>query len=285
MTIGSIYQLEPQEVLWGLDRCTDRTAGIIQAWAEAYPDTSTRLIPFTADQGQGWRFRPAYLRRTLYSMAECDAILNTSADLRLDPNFPKWIPLLDRWRLLSFGYLDHPYDYQSWARVLISTMAPSVHGMAGLLAVSQEAWEDTEDLDHLALIERAEDTHLQMAVASRYPTRHINTRTLHLRPSETPRDHFNRGQAQWAIQRRGSWSAFLHSLIMIRPSTFSGYWRARLVDCLGCPRLTIRSGQGACPGCERGYKNSTSRPSGPSGTQNGPPGQREIPHHGPGPQA
>jgi hypothetical protein len=175
--------------------------------------------------GAGWGFRPAYLRRVLYGEAQCDTILNTSADLRLDPVIRKHIPLED-YGLVSFGYFDYPYNYQSFMRHILSA-SHVVHGFAGLLAVSRRAWLELENLEDLKRLKRAEDTHLHLAVAGKYPTRHVNTRSLHLRANETMLDHWNRGEAQRRVLGKGAASAFLHSVVMIRPACFAGYCYTR----------------------------------------------------------
>lgn len=221
-TLLSLYTIHPDEIIFGLDRCTDHSEEIIERVAERHRDTTTRLIHFNNDCD--YKFRPAYLRRSLYAAAENDVIINTSADLRLDPAILNYLNL-SRYKLISFGYLDQPHNYQSFAKIVLSYI--TIHGFAGLLTFSKDAWLETEDIDNLKTVPRAEDTHLHMAIASKYPTKHVNTRSLHLRPNESQLDHWNRGVSQWIVMRKKPIPAFLHSLIMLRPTTFAGYIYAR----------------------------------------------------------
>jgi glycosyltransferase involved in cell wall biosynthesis len=220
-SLSSVYSIKPREVLVALDRCTDKSAEILGRYAENYPGTDTHLIEF--NEPCDYRFRPAYLRRSLYELSSNDVILNTSADLVLDPTILRSMDL-GKNGLISFGYYDYPFNYQGFAKRVISVFA---HGFAGLLALSRRAWRETEDLEDLKLQPRAEDTHLILAISRKYPTRYINTKTLHLRGNEAKLDHYRRGEAQWMVQRKSVFMAFAHSLVMLRPSSFTGYIRAR----------------------------------------------------------
>lgn len=228
-TIGSVYGLGVAEVIWGLDKCTDGTQAIIESWARAHPATRTELVRYTAQDGQGWRERLGFLFRDLYGHASHDLILDSGADLRLDvPRIRKALlgfPFM-RSRLVSFSYWDWPLNYQTIMARLI-TLSGLSHGMSGLLCFSREAMIETEDMEDLRAHSIAEDTHLQMAVARKYPTRHILTDSLHLRASETPGEHFKRGQAQWLVMRKPLSWAVAHSVAMARPAVLPGYLQAR----------------------------------------------------------
>lgn len=217
-TIKSVFDLEPDQVLWGLDRCTDSTERIIRDWGG-------EVVRFTDSDGCGWCFRPAYLRRTLYGMSQNDVIVNTSADLRLDPVIRLRIKNINNnYGLISFHYYELPWNLQQFERALISRIRP---GFAGLLAFSKCAWRETEDLEDLKTIQRSEDTHLQLAIKTRYKTRHYHTRSLHLRHNENKRDHYLRGVSMYQLLHRDPFTAFFHSLVMLRPSVFTGYIHAR----------------------------------------------------------
>jgi hypothetical protein len=228
-TLPSILALNPDELLIGLDRNGDAGHDLIWDYLKTHrPPTLRRLYikNYTEEDGRGWAFRGAYLRRDLYSAAENDTIVNTSGDLCLDPRIAEYAQLVPKCGLVSFGYWDYPWTYQCFMRRIISDYSP-VHGFAGLLAFSKRAWLEAEDLENLKRAARAEDTHLQMAIKLIKPTRHVNTETLHLRPREDRRSHYNRGVAQWEMLHNPAYKSFLHSLVMLRPAVFAGYMHAR----------------------------------------------------------
>jgi PP-loop superfamily ATP-utilizing enzyme len=101
------------------------------------------------------------------------------------------------------------------------------HGFAGLLAFSKEAWIKSEDIEDLKRVNRAEDTHLHLAIKKIKPTKHINTDTIHLRPREDHQSHYNRGVAQCQMLHSHPIKPFLHSVMMLRPAVFTGYMHAR----------------------------------------------------------
>lgn len=225
-TLRSIYDLQSQEILFGLDRCSDATERIINSEARLHPDTRTRISHYSERDGAGWRFRGAYLRRTLYYNAENDTILNTSADIRLDPAIRKHLPNIPKsYGLISFHYYEKPWNIQCFQRALINRVRSS--GFAGLLAFSKRAWLQTEDLEELQNIQRAEDTHLHLAISKRYPVTWVHTHSLHLRPNESATDHYNRGAAMYQQLHIGAASAFIRALAMLRPAFFAGYMHSR----------------------------------------------------------
>jgi len=224
-TLPSIYNLQPNEVILILDRCTDHSERICRIIKDQHPDTDTRIIQVNGDHRE-WTMRGAYLRRLGYIKASHDAILNTAADIIHDLKIKQYMDLIGEYGLISFGFLDYPYNIQCWLRKAISTFTP-FHGFAGLQALSRTAWQNTEDLKACAKLPRSEDTHLYMAINSRYKTKFINTGCIHLRPNETQRDHYLRGQTQWTLLHKSLWFAIMHSILMVRPASLVGYLHAR----------------------------------------------------------
>lgn len=231
-TLPSVFALKPDEIVVGFDRCSDRSEELlVKAISDLDPPwlRSLQVKRYGASDGVGWRFRGAYLRRDLYALAENDTILNTSADLSLDPRIRGHLSLIPGCGLVSFGYWDYPWTYQCFMRRLISDHSP-IHGFAGLLAFSRDAWLESEDVEDLKRANRAEDTHLHLAIRKIRKTRHVNTGTLHLRPREDTRSHFNRGVAQWEMLHSPPIKPLLHSVAMLRPAVFAGYMHARSLD-------------------------------------------------------
>jgi len=216
--INNTLKLGADEVIVGLDRCTDKTERLLRPFG-------FKIVKYD-DTPNGYRMRAAGLRRDLYSRASNDVIVNTSADLFLDPKISEYVKQIGKYGLISFGYWDYPYNIQNFIGRAISRYTP-IHGFAGLLALSKTAWMKTEDLEDLKTIPRGEDTHLHMAIRKQYPTRHILTESWHLRPNEEKINHYNRGQAKYTLLHQGWVKAFVHSVIMLRPAMLTGYMHAR----------------------------------------------------------
>ncbi len=224
-TLRSMLSFGCDEVLFGLDRCSDESEDMILAASKAIHPRSLVLRRFNGDEGADWRFRPAYLRRELYGMAENDVILNTSGDIWLDPKMGRHLDLIpNNYGLISFHYFEKPWNIQCFERALITKFVP---GFAGLLAFSKKAWLDTEDMENLKLVKLGEDTHLQLAIKKKYRVRHIHSRSLHLRPNEEKSDHYLRGTIQWDRLHNPMWKTFIHAVAMIRPAVLVGYCHAR----------------------------------------------------------
>jgi len=227
-TLGSVYALQPEEAFFCLDRCTDHSEEIIKRYADAYPETTTTIRRYTDADGLDWNFRGAYLRRDAYARARNDVIVNTSADIRLCPSIARHIRGIPRrYALISFHYYEHPWNLQCFERAIINKFT---QGFAGLLAVSREAWLDSEDMEELKNIPRGEDTHLRLAIGKKHPTAHHHTHSLHLRPNESHEDHYNRGQAIYMQVSQRPLKALIHSVVMIRPAVFVGFMHARNRD-------------------------------------------------------
>lgn len=227
-SLPSVYNLGVDEVIWGLDRCTDESEAFINLMAPAWPKTRTLIRTFTAEEGQGWRERLAYLFRTLVDMARNDTILTSGGDIWLDPiinyhleSFPG-----SGHGLMSFDYLDHPINYQTVARRVIVGLGLA-HPTSGIMVFSRAKVRETEDREDLRVNSTAEDTHLRMAIESKYSTIHLLTDSLHFRHSENVHDHLQRGQGQWRVQRKSLASCVAHSLVMLRPLVLVGYIQAR----------------------------------------------------------
>ena len=215
--INNTLKMNADEVIIGLDRCTDHTEKLLKPYG-------FKMIKY-GDRPNGYRMRAAGIRRDLYSRSSNDVIVNTSADLLMDPKISEYVKQIGKYGLISFGYWDHPYKIQNFINCIINGCMK--RGFAGLLSLSKDAWMKTEDLEDLKTIPRAEDTHLRLAIQSRYPIKHIQTKSRHLRPNEEKINHYNRGQAQYTLLHADMWKVFRYSVILLRPAMFTGYMHAR----------------------------------------------------------
>ena len=219
LILPSIYRLKPAEAIFCLDRCMDGSEQIIRMWGNHHRgETDTDIRYYDERHGQGWRFRGAYLRRDAYVHAHNDLILNTSADITLDQTIKKHLGKVRGATI--FGFLDHPWTPQCFLRRLAGSVG--LHGYSGLMAFSREAWFDTENQEAVKRIPRAEDTHLLKAIETQHPVDYVNTRSFHLRPNESPMDHYNRGVEM--RRRKASLSeATASSALMLRPTQLRGF--------------------------------------------------------------
>ena len=222
----SLDKLLPDEVIIILDRCTDETETKIKTIYESTkPDYELRLIPY--NKPSTYTMRAAHLRRLAYKEARNDIILNTGADLIHDPKIREHIQKIDKdTRLIKFGYLDYPYNLQSFLRQLYSKYTPW-KSHSGLMAFSRKAWLETENQQTVKTIHSSEDTHLIRAIETRYHSRYYPTKTLHLRPTETPGRDYQRGINYQDQLKIHPIRALLTSIMMLRPQFFLGYIHRR----------------------------------------------------------
>jgi len=100
-TMPSIYSLHPDEVIFGLDRCTDGTKKLIEAEAKRHP-VNTRILEYGEGDGADWNFRRAFLRWDLGTLASNEVVVSTSGDIVLDPNLRKVLSLIpNKYRLIT----------------------------------------------------------------------------------------------------------------------------------------------------------------------------------------
>lgn len=223
LTIKSIYGIKPDEVLFALDRCTDKSESIVKKAGRLFPKSETRYFEVEEDDFKDWRFRSAGIRRLLYDIASSEIIVNTSADLNLDPQIRNHVKLIpERYGLVSFGYLD---------RWNLATFAGRMHqiirrdGFGGLLAFSQPAWRECEDLEDLKRIAQGEDDHLHRAIEKKYKVCNIVTDSLHLRPNRRSGDYL----CGWDTRKRGPISGvnlLYRSVLRLSPAFTMGYIHA-----------------------------------------------------------
>jgi len=228
-SLPAIYRLEPDEVILIFDRCKDGSVRIAKEISQSFGyKPYTRFVELDKPSPD-WNFRVAFLRRYGYMLARNDIILNTDADMVLDNDVVK-NHMTNVGRngigLVSFGYLDYPYTIQCFIRKIISTLSP-ITGFAGQYAFSKRAWLETEDEESVKKVYKSEDTHLRLSLLKKYGSLHINTNSLHLRPTENNRMHYMRGVAYWEVVHNPAWKMLLHSIICLRPAAMAGYINAR----------------------------------------------------------
>ena len=223
-TAPSIYNIKPNEVIFILDRCTDRSQEIIESINKGYRKTILRLLHVR--EKSDYRFHTAFLRRKAYEMASNDIILNTAIDIKLDPRIAEYLGYLDQeTKLIKFGFYDYPFNVQSLMRQIYSTFT-SWKSNSGLYLFNKKAWMETENQEEVKVLESSEDTHLIKSIESKYKSRYFNTKSLHLRPTETEERDRIRGVAYRKVLKASSLRAFLTSMVMLKPQLFVAYMQS-----------------------------------------------------------
>ena len=219
-TLPSMRSLHADEYYFTLDRCTDRSKRLIEYWIPR-----ERLTLVEEQRDTDWVFRAAWLRREAYKETANDVILNTSADIMLDPKLVNYAPLMRDAGAVVLGFLDHPYNLQCFLRQIYSTLTP-LKSYSGLYLFNRRYLK--ENIEEVKRIDSAEDTHLLMSIKRARGIAYRNTRSIHLRPNETPESNYRRGVNYWRMLRCRAPRALASSLAMMRPEMISGYLHERM---------------------------------------------------------
>lgn len=228
-TLPSIFRLNPDEVILIFDRCTDKSVPISQKIVKyVNRESITKFIKIDRPSSE-WRSRIAFLRMYGFKLANNDIILNTDADIVLDPKIKDYLNLIgrDHIGLISFSRKEYPITFQSFVLNFISATIPVI-GFTGTYAFSKKALNETIDEELIKKIHSAEDTYIYIMISKKYKTKFIRTSNIHLRPRETKKRHYSKGISRWRVSHDSLWKTFLHSLIYLRPMVFVGYVHARL---------------------------------------------------------
>lgn len=226
-SLPSVFTLNPHELHVTLDHCSDRSEDLIRKMhAKLGGDTTLTLNHFSGETG--YRYRPAYLRRTAYKQCHNDIILNTSADLILDPKIGTYQKLIDdEIKLIDLGFLDYPYNVQCFLHRLYDSLG--LAEFSGLYIFDRRALLGYEDEEELRGV-WGEDQHLQEAVRRRFKAIHVDTRSLHLRAREGRVEGLERGARYWTEHHTSPLRALVGSVLMLRPETYVGYRIARRTE-------------------------------------------------------
>ncbi len=227
-SLPSVYRIEPDEVLLAFDRCTDRSIRVARSIAEKFGYLEKTLFLKFDEPSPGWNYRMAYIRWQGFRKARNDIILKTDADIILDKEIRKYLPLVGRGSiaLISFGRKSYPITIQAVIARLANIISPKP-GFTGIYAFSKRAWLELEEEESLRKA-LAEDTHLRLSLARKYKVIYVKTNTIHLREKETSLKHYMKGIEYWRLKRNPFWKAMLHSIVYLRPLLLAGYLHERL---------------------------------------------------------
>ena len=244
LSLPSIYRLNPTETILLFDRCTDDSYNVAVDIAKKmgfFEKTVFRQI--SDEESKQFSFRPTFLRRLGYSMATCNKVLKTDADLVLDQKIQEYIPQLgkDNVGIITFEYLDYPISYRHMLkRFLEKINAPlpqSEKWLGGNILFFLDDWKQafqTRQKDgnkkvNLLSVKRAEDTlfHKLLITERHRKSVIVLTRTLHLRPVESGKRHYVRGQTSWNVAKRSFLLIAAQAIIFNRFNMIKGYLDAK----------------------------------------------------------
>ncbi len=244
LSLPSIYRLNPTETILLFDRCTDDSYNVAVDIAKRmgfFEKTVFRQV--SGDEGAQFSFRPTFLRLLGYSMATCKKVLKTDADLVLDPKISGYIPKLgeDNIGIITFEYLDYPISYRHMLkRFLEKINAPlpqKERWLGGNILFFVNDWKhafhvrqtDENTKIDLANVKRGEDTlfHKLLLSQSERKSVIVLTKTLHLRPVESPKRHYVRGQISWNVAKRPFVLIVTQAIVFNRFNMIKGYLDAK----------------------------------------------------------
>jgi len=232
-SLPSIFALKPDEVLCLLDHCSDDSSKVAKDLAFKYRVSNKLKLVEVNEDSPEWFTRLGYLRFLGRKLASNDLLFFTGADLVLDSEKIKDAFRLlgkDGVQLVTFMYKDYPPRWSNMLKrfyIWLGIQGLSVHKfLGGILFYNRRVAWKVENLESLKRCNHSCDTHLCMAINSRYRSKCVLTDTVHLRPRGRERDYL-RGQLYWSIAHRGWITTFLASLGMLQPNIIKGYIHER----------------------------------------------------------
>ena len=96
-----------------------------------------------------------------------------------------------------------------------------------LYAVDLNIRNECEDSELIKSIFLGEDTFLQQSIKTKYPTKHCDINSFHLRPKENSELHYRRGLYYWKTAKRSFFKTVLSAIISGRLNLIKGYIHAR----------------------------------------------------------
>ena len=230
-SLPSIYRIFPDEVILLFDRCTDNSKKIAYKIAK-YCRMMEKTKFFDVPESPDWSFRPGFLRIYGTKRAKHDLVLLSNADIILDSRITQYFGLIgrDNVGLITFMYKDFPIDWRNLLKRLLVSTGSKVLGserwLTGIRVYHKKMALDSENIESLKHVEKAEDTHLQIAITKKHRSRCFTVDMLHLRPRGTSRDLL-RGRVYWTVGHRTFLQALLAGIMFLRLNIIKGYIQER----------------------------------------------------------
>lgn len=230
-SLPSIFGLNPDEVVFLFDRCTDDSVEVAERLSVKFGgDCCFQFV--VPPYSPSWHSRLAFLRRYGTKLAYNDLILFTACDLVLDPKIKKYLGLLgkDGVELVSFLHKNFPIDWRNlMKRALVNVGTRglgSERWLAGVMFYNRLIASTLENEEEVKKFVSGEDTYLHKSICKFYRSRCFVTNTLHLRPRGTSRD-FMCGELYWSLAKRSFFVTLASSLFLLRFDLWRGYVHER----------------------------------------------------------
>lgn len=244
LSLPSVYNLDPEEVILLFDRCNDGSFELAHKIAEACSSVDkTKFIK--VNQPSDWKWRIGFLRRLGYRLAKNNIILTTDADMVLDVDIRRHLKLMSQHALVTFEYISYPISVRNLLKRLCEKILP-FSWLSGCYFFKKNAWQETEDLELVKKIGQGEDTNLHLSILTKYTSTAILTKTFHLRTLHAT--SYERGRTHCKMKRSFLLTT-LRAIALFEPSLIIGYlhekWRTPKI------RYTVLDKVNQCPRCKR----------------------------------
>lgn len=226
--LPGLFSLEPDEIIFILDRCSDKSRAIIEASLIRLDYRGDVKLLEVVEDFPEWRYRVARLFRIGFMAVRNDVILTTAADIVLDNKIRDYVSMIQSSdvKLVSFGLKYYPVDIIYFVKRLVTLVFPS-RGFSGVFLFSKRAWMETEDAEGVKRIVKAQDTFLADSIRKKYATRHVWLNVVHLRARRDVKDQYLRGVTAYQVSRKSLLSVFISSILYLRPMMLMGFIHAR----------------------------------------------------------
>ena len=221
ITLPTVFNLKPREIILVEDRCEDRTDEIAGDIGNRYPDV--KLVRIRVSQNSDWTHHLNFLYDLGIRNASSEIVLLTQADLLLDSR-----QILKNIHFAENGIVNFTETYRGnlWSTLVIRflSMLPIRKFPGSVIAMNRSIYlrdnfrsKDLRWFD--ALIFR------RFVIQKNAPCFVINSRNVNLRPYPKARlyemgmDNYKDGKAMWKV--------LLFAMTRGQPLVFAGYIHAR----------------------------------------------------------
>jgi len=227
LSLPSIYNLNPSEVILIFDRCTDRSLEVTKECSSRHRFCeNTKFVEVT--ENSDWKFRFSFLRCLGIDMASNDIVLITGADLIMDSRIADQLPRIKQFPFISLSYIDSPVNFTNIIQRLFSHLPLFKRDkLAGIYIVNRKVMYECEDREKLKQLDAAQDTFLHRSIQKRYLTDYVITDSIHLRPKNSAKRHYLQGRLYWKSGHRGLLKTVLGAIVTCRFSLLKGYIHER----------------------------------------------------------
>lgn len=228
LSLPSIYNLRPNEVILIFDRCTDKSFEIAKELTFKHQFyNNTKFIEIT--ENNNWRMRFSFLRCLGIDNASNDINLVTAGDIILDSRIVNHISKINKFPFISFNHIDFPVNFRNLIIRFLDriTLFVKKNKFSGIFLVNRQVMYECEDRKKLKQLEYGEDSFLHYCIKKRYLTNHVTTNSIHLRPRNSAKYHYLEGYFYWICDHGSFVKAILVGIITFKFSLIKGYIHAR----------------------------------------------------------